>query len=360
MLCSRFVSTRVPSSITYSTTRSIRMLSAFHGASGRRYLSKDLIREHPVDPRLNIYKAESEGESFVYKKVSSSIFGLSERLSAEFAATSSLRMHVDSNREELILVYRYCTGTLLSLLKEHPGLPKHLVRRVVQQVARGVKELHDRGWLHLDLKPDNIMVDWTVDEQGQVELQKVLLSDFDIAFKLPEDGFILRCDQVVGSIFWRSPEGQTGKGLSKASDIYAFALIIIYALGGQGLIVPPDWREMAKTKSRLLSEILTQHLLYFGPLQQSLLNHIADENWTKIFMAASVVAEEHFKMAPQYRFAHWPDELVPGLDPDARDMVAAMAQLDPAVRAPIGAVLQHPWWEKECESLAAKGHAITG
>lgn len=53
----------------------------------------------------------------------------------------------------------------------------------------------------------------------------VALGDFDIAQKLVDEQ-PLRAPHAVGNVMWRSPEGQSGKGVAKASDIYSLGLVV--------------------------------------------------------------------------------------------------------------------------------------
>lgn len=76
-----------------------------------------------------------------------------------------------------------------------------------------------------DVKPDNILVDWAHDSQGEPKVEKVALGDFDIALKLVDEQ-PLRAPHAVGNVMWRSPEGQSGKGVAKASDIYSLGLVV--------------------------------------------------------------------------------------------------------------------------------------
>lgn len=198
-----------------------------------------------------------------------------------------------------------------------------------------------------DIKPDNIMIDWRIEDNDQVMLEDAFLGDFDIAFNLPR-GSLLRCDQIIGSIFWRSLEGQTGKGLGKCSDIYSLGLVILYALGGQDLIVPPHWKELAADPmAALLREILVQQILYFGPLPQALLDQVDDAQWTKTLQMASKIAEDNLPQLGFLRIAEWPNDFVRDLDVQAKDLIRAMTTLDPTARLTIDQVLEHPWWTSE-------------
>lgn len=76
-----------------------------------------------------------------------------------------------------------------------------------------------------DVKPDNILVDWAYDDQGQPKVDKVALGDFDLALKLVDER-PLRAPHAVGNVMWRSPEGQSGKGVAKASDVYSLGLVV--------------------------------------------------------------------------------------------------------------------------------------
>lgn len=76
-----------------------------------------------------------------------------------------------------------------------------------------------------DVKPDNILVNWTEDKEGKKTVSDVAVGDFDIAFKL-EGGKTRQTPYAIGHAMWRSPEGQTGRGVTKASDIFSFALVV--------------------------------------------------------------------------------------------------------------------------------------
>jgi hypothetical protein len=51
------------------------------------------------------------------------------------------------------------------------------------------------------------------------------LGDFDIAFK-SQKGESLQTPYAIGNVMWRSPEGQTGNGLTQVSDLFSFGLAV--------------------------------------------------------------------------------------------------------------------------------------
>lgn len=77
------------------------------------------------------------------------------------------------------------------------------------------------------MKPDNVMVDWNLDEQGQVQIERVALIDLDVSLKLKADKLLRMPDmQRLGNFMWRSPEAQTGQGIGKPSDVFSFGLVV--------------------------------------------------------------------------------------------------------------------------------------
>jgi hypothetical protein len=158
---------------------------------------------------------------------------------------------------------------------------------------------------------------------------------------------------------WRSPEGQTGRGVTKASDIFSFGLVVrklhfrfwihakycsqsIYTLGGGELLLLTNYKELVRRGIRPEQEILVRHFSYFGPVSEGLLQKVDDEDWRNALKGASELAEEAIKDQPELRFERWGEEL----GPEAQDMICGMTNPDPAARITIDQVLVHRWWEE--------------
>jgi serine/threonine protein kinase len=157
-------------------------------------------------------------------------------------------MHIDCNQEDGILVYPYFRTTLLALVQEDPDFPPAERKKILRRTGEGIQELHGKNWIHIgtlstiqklvpfktsklmmsilvDVKPDNILVNWTCDKEGNKTVTDVALGDFDIAFK-SEGGESRQTPYAIGNVMWRSPEGQTGRGVTKSSDIFSFGLVV--------------------------------------------------------------------------------------------------------------------------------------
>ncbi|KAH7552754.1 kinasehypothetical proteinlike protein [Bipolaris maydis] len=303
------------------------MTSTIVGKSGRVYVQRELLRECK-DPRFNIFKAES-------------FHDLSLRLAADFPQSRRLRMHVDISEDEKFLIYPFYQHTLLGLLRDDPEISDAARKKILQETGEAIQELHSKNWVHMDIKPDNILVNWSNDEEGTKKITNVALGDFDIAFRL-EPGALLHSTRAVGNVMWRSPEGQTGRGLSKASDLYSFGLVCLFVLGAEKLLLIDSYEALVKLGISPEQEILTRHFSYFGPANQGLFNHINSEKWTKALRLVSEMTELDVQDQPDLRFEVWGRQLGSG----AQEMISGMMKMDPKARSTIHQVMEHPWWKE--------------
>jgi len=78
-------------------------------------------------------------------------------------------------------------------------------------------------WSSLDVKPDNILVNYRHVDQDVV-VEQVQISDLENAAYLPRP----RCikGMLAGNDDWRSPEGHFKGELNKPSDLYSFGLVV--------------------------------------------------------------------------------------------------------------------------------------
>lgn len=164
----------------------------------------------------------------------------------EFPDTRRIRMHIDYSEKDKTVVYEYFKEDLLALVQNNLDFPLVARKKILFEVGKALQELHAKNWIHigmklesrshvwisadnfsLDVKPDNVMVDWKLDEQGQVQIERVALIDLDVSLKLKGDKLLRIPDmQRLGNFMWRSPEAQTGQGIGKPSDVFSFGLVV--------------------------------------------------------------------------------------------------------------------------------------
>ena len=73
------------------------------------------------------------------------------------------------------------------------------------------------------MKPNNVLLNWFIDDDDVFRLQKVALGDTDCALKLAGDKSL---NAFMGNVMWRSPEGQLGVGIGKYSEVFSFGLLV--------------------------------------------------------------------------------------------------------------------------------------
>lgn len=94
--------------------------------------------------------------------------------------------------------------------------------RLLREVARGLAVAHERGLVHRDLKPDNIIVG--------PDLRPHIL-DFGLALSLAEAGAL--GGGFEGTPLYASPEQVRGQALTPASDVFSFGSVMFKVLTGR-------------------------------------------------------------------------------------------------------------------------------
>ncbi len=135
------------------------------------------------------------------------------------------------------IVMEHLSGrTLQSLLDEERRLPAGRAVEIMIQVCAALSVAHDNGIIHRDIKPDNIMlVQSRNDEGGVFELVKVC--DFGIAaLQNPraEDAELGMADGVIaGTPEYMAPEQARGAEIDARSDVYACGICLYELVTGR-------------------------------------------------------------------------------------------------------------------------------
>ncbi|AFM19672.1 serine/threonine protein kinase [Mycolicibacterium chubuense NBB4] len=115
------------------------------------------------------------------------------------------------------------------LAERYPnGMPPALVVRIVTAVAEALDYAHQRGLLHRDVKPANILI-----ADPETDNERILLADFGIARRLGEASALTATNMTVGTVAYCAPEQLTAdEAIDGRADQYALAASAFQLLTG--------------------------------------------------------------------------------------------------------------------------------
>lgn len=147
------------------------------------------------------------------------------------------------------IVFEYVDGkSLKALLQENPGQPFEPDRaaRIAEQLAAGLQHVHERGIIHRDFKPGNILLtrgepatateagpgrmDSGRTESDRPETAKIV--DFGLARHTESVSTISNEKALLGTVPYMSPEQCRGEGVTALSDVYALGAVLYEMLAG--------------------------------------------------------------------------------------------------------------------------------
>ncbi|MCL4225614.1 MAG: protein kinase [Myxococcales bacterium] len=120
-------------------------------------------------------------------------------------------------------------GPSLATLLDDGPLPAPRVLAILVQLADGLAHAHDRGLVHRDLKPDNVIL--TAGPDGG---EQVRIVDFGLAIvdaDAPRDRLTTE-GVVLGTPHYMAPEQATDEALDLRTDLFALGLIVYELLAG--------------------------------------------------------------------------------------------------------------------------------
>jgi len=113
-------------------------------------------------------------------------------------------------------------GTLEERLRGR-ALPGAVTGQIATAIASGLAHLHERGLVHRDVKPANILFDAE---------NRAKLADFGLARSTDGPGALTEAGTVLGTAAYISPEQAAGIAATPASDVYSFGVLLFRMLTG--------------------------------------------------------------------------------------------------------------------------------
>src|SRR5436853_5745369 len=154
-------------------------------------------------------------------------------------------------------------GEPLDKVSESERMSPRQATEVIARLARTLHYAHERGVLHRDIKPGNILIDRKGDPH---------LTDFGLARLVETESTVTRTTEALGTPTYMAPEQAKGENaaLTRAADIYSLGAVFYHLLTNR----PPFLGATAYETIRLLLET--------EPQQPRLLNPKVDRDLSTI------------------------------------------------------------------------------
>ncbi|PYO97507.1 MAG: hypothetical protein DMD60_06655 [Gemmatimonadetes bacterium] len=214
------------------------------GGMGIVLLARDVALDRPVAIKLlppHLATRPAERDRFLQEA----------RTAAGLAHPNIVPIHVVEAHGELVFfVMGFVDGETLRDRVERAGpLRPRLAAKLLQEVAWALGYAHQRGVIHRDVKPDNIMIERAT--------ERALVTDFGIA--LGTRAAESAGGPVVGTARYMSPEQACGEPVDPRSDLYSLGATFFYGLTGR-----------APFEAANLPAILTKQVYETAPLVRAL------------------------------------------------------------------------------------------
>ena len=163
------------------------------------------------------------------------------RFRREFEAAGRLKhlnlvaaFEADEDRGVHFLVMDYVDGINLErVIREHGPLPVSDALDYLIQSARGLEAAHEKGIVHRDIKPGNLMLD----RQGTVRVLDLGLArivDASNPFSKTMTGRLTQSNTYMGTIDYMAPEqAEDSHNVDHRADIYSLACTFFFLLSGR-------------------------------------------------------------------------------------------------------------------------------
>jgi serine/threonine-protein kinase len=205
--------------------RLIKLLGA--GAMGQVYLAEHNMLKRPC--AIKLIHPDRAGDPHVLAR-----FEREVRMTAQLSHWNTVEIYDYGRTDDgtFFYVMEYLPGLSLEQLLEKCGrVPAERVVSLLRQVCQGLREAHEIGLIHRDIKPGNIFV---ARRGGQYDVAKLL--DFGLVKPVREQDSARLSQEggISGTPLYMSPEQARGlSDLDARSDIYSLGAVGYALLTGR-------------------------------------------------------------------------------------------------------------------------------
>jgi Protein kinase domain len=161
------------------------------------------------------------------------------RLAASLEHPNIVPVHRGGEHDGVLFIaMRYVQGSNLRHVIDAGPVPLPRLASIIDKVADALDTAHDRGLVHRDVKPANILIC----AEGNAE--QVYLTDFGLTKHLGSISDLTHTGNWVGTPDYVAPEQIQGLGVDRRADVYSLGCVVYEMLTGQ--VAYPRDSQMAK------------------------------------------------------------------------------------------------------------------
>src|SRR6266568_2205805 len=226
---------------------------------------------------------------------------------------------------QYFLVMEYIHGpTLKELIRQRGPLYARETLEIAAQVCSVLQVAHARGFIHRDIKPQNIML--VEDSESSSTISNgiwVKLTDFGIV-RVAEEAGLTNSGIVLGTADYLSPEQARGDPLTASSDLYSLGVVMFEMLTGRPPFVGPTAVSIAMQHASANPPPLRQFNPHVPPAVEQVVNRALQKEPEDRFTSAAEMQQVlrqsirevmgGVQVAPNMQAQAYPRNYMPGPD----------------------------------------------
>lgn len=194
----------------------------------------EIVRELYVSSRSHVFLAKdiTSQQFVVLKTLSTDLeddpdaierFLMEEWITRRLDNVHCLKaVDIKRQRHYLYTITEYIEGqTLTQWMHDHPEPSLNEIRRIIEQIAKGLQAMHRREMLHQDIRPDNIMID----QSGTLKI-----IDFGSTRVAGVAELGAETELILGTAQFTAPEYFLGQAGTPQSDIFSLGVLTYHLL----------------------------------------------------------------------------------------------------------------------------------
>ncbi|OJD23075.1 serine/threonine protein kinase [Blastomyces percursus] len=231
------------------------------------------------------------------------------------------------------IVLRHLEDDLLASSNKKKLTTKE-IKYVSKRVLTALRLLHEDGFVHTDVKMDNVLVNFAPSSQGESEQRftDIQLADLESTVHITSR-YCQECDGI-GTPIWRSPEAQLGLQWGPPTDIWSFGTMVISMIWGDNFFIFKP--KVPRGHDEYELNILTQYHVFFGPYPYSY-SDLADRE-TLAILRYIMVSVPPDQLKP-FQYASRKE-----ISPEDKEFILKIMKMDPRDRPTAKELLEDEWF----------------